>query len=216
MSTPSTPTHTERQLAAARICCGTDELRPAMHDPFHQEGWNLATDAHLIFGWQGEPVTTGHEKAPRALGFILDEAQPLPEPFVLNLSALNAAIESIPKIAGPCTACNGSKSCTCPECEQKHECGYCKGSGHDPYGKADQPDPYARVLFKGGARFIAKKLLKVRDVMRALELDSITITHGALNRAHLAKLPGGERLLFMVDMVGDDDEIKATITNGQQ
>lgn len=203
-------------LKAALLCCGTDELRPTMHHPFHQEGWNMATDAHLIFGWQGEPVTTGHENAPKALKYILDDAHKLEAPFVLHLTALNAALDSVPKVPAKCPGCNGTGNCTCPECEDKHKCGYCKGSCYDPDGKATEPDENALVKLEGLAQFTAMKLVKVQAVMRTMELATITLSHGAANRPALAILPDGSRLLFMPNMVGDDDEVKATITNGQQ
>lgn len=202
-------------LKAAAHCCATDPLRPQMHQPFHQEGWNLATDAHVIFGWQGEPVTTGHERSPNAIGFILNLEQELPQPFVVNLGGLGTVLDSLPKVAGPCPACNASKTCKCQECEHEHDCGHCKGTGFDPHGKADLPDPNAIVQLYGHARFVAKKMNQLRAVMNALETRTCTITHGTVARANLVAFPNGERMIIMPNMVGDADEVKATLNNGQ-
>lgn len=203
------------QERAALRCCGHDPLRPGMHQPFHQDGWNMATDAHLIFGWQGEPVTTGHEKAPNAIGIFLRNDAPLEEPFVLFRSALNTALGSLPKVLAKCEMCEGRKNCTCQDCGKSHECGNCNGTGYTRHGTPTEFDESAIVELKGIARFKASKLDTVQIVMRIMDVEHITITHGAPNRAAVTTFRGGERLLFMPNMELDGEEVKATITNGQ-
>ncbi len=207
---PTTPD----PLGAAKVCTGYDDGRTWMRKPFHQDGWNIGTDGHLVFGWQGTHIEEISTHGIRVIPVLLGEENPLAEPFILHRDTLKATLDSIPKVPGSCYVCEGSGKLRC-DLGHDHECTDCSGSGFQHNGTPDQPNGKAIVVFKGLARFRVDKLMKLHLVMLHMGVPSITITHGSPNRLSRTVFPGGERLAICPDMEDDKDDVAARITNGQ-
>jgi hypothetical protein len=180
---------------ALRIACGHDEVRPVMSTPFSCNGWNIATDAHIILAAKGEPMYARAEsKAAKPIDERCAEwAERVHTPardMTITAEQVREAMSQWPMVDDynevECSECNGSGSVECEcHCGDQHDrdCETCKGTGsfksEVPSGKI--PHPAEKVSTGGFAAFGPQTWPKLALIVEALDIKELRVTNGSNN-----------------------------------
>lgn len=180
---------------ALRIACGHDEVRPVLATPFSCNGWNMATDAHVILAVKGEPMYARIEsKATKPIDEQCAEwAEKVNTPardLAITAEQVKEAMTLWPMVDDynevECSECNGSGEVDCKcFCGHEHEteCDKCKGAGsfksEVPSGKI--PHPAEKVSTGGFAAFGPQTWPKLALIVEALDIKELRVTNGSNN-----------------------------------
>jgi len=186
---------TEQIDKALRIACGHDEVRPVMSTPFSCNGWNMATDSHVILAVKGEPMYARAEsKASKPIDERCAEwAEKVHTPardMTITAEQVREAMSQWPMVDDynevECSECGGSGSVECEcHCGDQHDrdCETCNGRGttkdEEPSGKI--PNPAEKVSIGGFAVFGAQTWPKLSLIVEALDIKELRVTNGSNN-----------------------------------
>lgn len=211
---------TEQIDKALRIACGHDELRPVMSTPFSCNGWNIATDAHIILAVKGEQM---YARAESKAALPIDEqcaewAEKVHTPardMTITAEQVREAMAQWPMMDDynevEYSECNGSGEVDC-ECfcghEHETECDKCKGAGsfksEFPSGKT--PNPAERVSIGGFAAFGPQTWPKLALIVEALGVKELRVTNGSSNGMMRMEAVGMPVVLILMPVMADANE----------
>lgn len=211
---------TEQIDKALRIACGHDELRPVMSTPFSCNGWNIATDAHIILAVKGEPM---YARAESKAALPIDEqcaewAEKVHTPardITITAEQVKEAMALWPTMDDynevECKECGGSGSVECEcHCGDQHDrdCDKCKGTGSFKskvqVGKI--PNPAEKVSIGGFAAFGSLVFPKLALIVEALDIKELRVTNGSKNGMVRMEAVDMPVVLILMPVMADANE----------
>lgn len=205
---------------ALRIACGNDELRPVMSTPFSCNGWNMATDSHVILAVEGDPMYARAEsKAAKPIDEQCAEwAERVHTPardLTITAEQVREAMALWPMVDDDneveCKECGGSGSVECEcHCGDQHDrdCETCKGKGMTrskvPVGKT--PNPAEKVSIGGFAALGPLTWTKLALIVEALDIKELRVTNGSSNGMMRMEAVGMPVVLILMPVMTDANE----------
>lgn len=205
---------------ALRIACGNDELRPVMSTPFSCNGWNMATDSHIILAVKGDPMYARAEsKAAKPIDEQCAEwAERVHTPardLTITAEQVREAMALWPMVDDDneveCKECGGSGSVECEcHCGDQHDrdCETCKGKGMTrskvPVGKT--PNPAEKVSIGGFAALGPLTWTKLALIVEALDIKELRVTNGSSNGMMRMEAVGMPVVLILMPVMTDANE----------
>ena len=205
---------------ALRIACGNDEVRPVMPTPFSCNGWNMATDAHIILAVKCDPM---YARADSQATKPIDEqcaewVEKVHTPardMTITAEQIKEAMAQWPMMDDynevECKECGGSGSVECKcHCGDQHDrdCETCKGTGsfksEVPVGKT--PNPAEKVSIGGFAAFGPQTWPKLALIVEALEIKELRVTNGSNNGMMRMEAVDMPAVLILMPVMTDANE----------
>lgn len=180
----------ERLHKALKLACGDRDTW--MQSPFHANGWNAATEAHILIGYK--PETQGQyydslssETNAKRVQQYLDGTWPrwVPASGILIASEVIDAMDKWPRVSEvDCFNCAGTG--IGDESDEEGEsvtCSRCGGAGelHAQPNEEQFLDPSARVWVEGIAHFKHFTWAILAPILTTLDANELRITHGSAN-----------------------------------
>lgn len=207
-----------------RLFQGTDDLRPAMKQPFFQEDFVIATDAHKLVCFKKNLLKTidfeSHEKAPNALAVI-------PKEGIVNIDLdVEMLIKGIEKSNKAVKKRYRVVECKCPDCDgsgyvdyvfedhkrKKHEieetCPTCENESDftmiTEIETGNEIEGFQELIKIGNTLFDATHFEKMVEAAQMLNVKSIKITNKKSDTS-IHKFVVGECTICLVPVSNFDD-----------